>query len=143
MLKAIVVLASITVITACDQENITESTLNNIVVRTTKAVYAPGEQVKFNLVNASGRSVFLNRCVGNLEFQEGTTWRLISSRGCIPEMIVSVWRDFDSGQIVPDSQATASVYPKGEYRMTFNVRVDTIGAPPFEANVSSNLFRLD
>jgi hypothetical protein len=59
------------------------------------------------------------------------------------KMIVSTWRPFGPEQMVQDSQATATVYPTGEYRMMFDVRVDTIGAPSFEANVSSNVFRLE
>jgi hypothetical protein len=124
-------------------DDITQTALSRVVITTTKQIYLPGEQIFVTLSNESGRTLFLNRCVGELQHREGNTWRLISSRGCIPEMVVSQWRPFGPAQMVADSQATAIVFQTGEYRMMFDVRVDTIGAPPFEANVSSNVFHLE
>ena len=93
-----------------------------VVTTSLRPGYTPGDEVAIVITNVSGSDVFVAE-YSELEFRDGTSWRVLSVSGC--ELGPPGWHVLHAGGSNTCRHPTALTYPAGEYRLQLAVARDT------------------
>ena len=97
--------------------------LGRVELTSNKTTYQRGERVIVTIRNNAGSAVYVNPCYADLQHRASSGWTAVAGGGCW-EINLQGLLKLQPGEVTTVEQQTG-IFPVGEYRMVFDIRIDT------------------